>query len=180
MNYPTTINNPTLKRYEPKEEQKPKEFNNLARPISCPSTRLQRPFTGRMQSGLQYTEKRLIPDLMPNKGDEDFNPDMETVYKRNKGAQSQATLLFGKSIHNSNYQNLPNSAIGTVSRIVSAMPAPKTKKKKKKKAEAEPDHDDGGDGTAKKKKKKKKVAKSTLPEFPPTKHGEPIDAQTAL
>ena len=52
---------------------------------------------------------------------------------RTGGGLSQASLVFGKSIHNSNFKEVARSSIGTVDRIVGAMPVPKKYELAKKK-----------------------------------------------
>ena len=82
-----------------------------------------------------------------------------------------------------------NSAIGTIERIMSQMPAPKSKKKKKKKKSAAEDDEPaaaGGEGSpdagapAKKKKKKKKAKKSALPEVPVMRYGAHQTCEQAM
>ncbi len=97
-------------------------------------------------------------------------------------SKSVTDLKFGKSIHNANYDIFQTGTIGSIERIVSAMPAPKAKKGKKKKkvAEEEPTEPGSPEGGKAKKKKKKKAKKSNLPEVPPLKYGPPQSCEQAL
>jgi hypothetical protein len=89
-------------------------------------------------------------------------------------------------IYQSDYDVFETGTMGTIERIVSAMPAPKKKKgKKKKKAEADEDPAATGEpgspeGGKKKKKKKKKAKKSSLPEVPPVIYGKPQTCDEAV
>ena len=90
-----------------------------------------------------------------------------------EGSKSLADLRPGRNAQSVKLNTFAGGTIGTIERIVSGMPAPKTKKKKKKKAEADEPGDPGSPEGGKAKKKKKKAAKkSTLPENPPMKYGE--------
>lgn len=97
-------------------------------------------------------------------------------------------MKFGKSLHNADAADFERqtSAVGTIDRILSQMPAPKAKKKKKKKKAAEDDDKppEGEPGSpepaVKKKKKKKKAKKSTLPEVPKTTYGPLQTCETAM
>jgi len=91
------------------------------------------------------------------------------------GGISQASLVFGKSILNSNYMHVERSTIGTVDRHVGAMPVPKkyalAKKKKEKeeekqKKEAEAEAALARGEEPKKAPKKKKVDKTAFPDYP--------------
>jgi len=82
-------------------------------------------------------------------------------------SHSVVDLKFGKSIHYSNFEVMSNGAIGTLERMVSAMPAPKAKKGKKKKkasaeeaADGEPGSPEGG--KAKKKKRRRPKGQASL------------------
>lgn len=99
------------------------------------------------------------------------------------GLQSQLSLKFGKTIHNSGYKEVPNSAIQDVAKLLSTMPEVKGKKKKKKAAAEEPGPtetpapDEDGGGKKKKKKKGKKEKPSDVPEWPPLMIGPPMTAE---
>ena len=104
-------------------------------------------------------------------------------------SKSVADLKFGKSIKSTtNFECMSHNAVGTLERLVSAMPAPKAKKKKKKKAkeedaepaaDGEPGSPEGG-AAKKKKKKKKKAKKSSIPEPLPMKYGAPQTCDEAM
>jgi len=49
MNYPAVIQNPLLKKLQSKPDLSLKHFSNQERPLSCPTMKLVRPFTGRIQ-----------------------------------------------------------------------------------------------------------------------------------
>ena len=113
---------------------------------------------------------------------------LEKLYEVPGQSQSLTDLKFGKSINNTNF-DMHCGAMGTIERILSQMPAPKTKKKKKKKAKAsaedgdnppegEPGSPEGG--AAKKKKKKKKAKKSNLPEPAKIIYGAPQTCEQAM
>lgn len=88
-------------------------------------------------------------------------------------AQSQASLHFGKSIHNSSFRDVPRSAIAEVGAILATMPVGKAKKKKKTDAPA--GGDAGPDAGSKKKKGKKGGPKpSDAPDVPPMVVGPPM------
>lgn len=120
--------------------------------------------------------------------------EVKALFTQKDNSKSLSNLHYGRSIHNSSFQEVPRSAVNTVSRIVSAMPVPKVKKKKKKKASADdpdaPGADEpaeagaeGGDGAKKKKKKKKakkKATKSAYPEFPPMMRGPELTCDQAI
>lgn len=89
---------------------------------------------------------------------------------------SQASLVFGKSILNSNYKEVARSTIGTVDHHVGGMPVPKkyalAKKKKEKeeekaRVEAEKEAAALRGEEVKKSPKKKKVDKTAFPDYPP-------------
>ena len=90
------------------------------------------------------------------------------------GGLSQASLVFGKSVLNSNFKEVARSTIGTVDRHVSAIPVPKkyalAKKKKEKeeeKARLEAEKEAAlARGEEPKKVKKKKVDKTAFPDYP--------------
>ena len=48
-----------------------------------------------------------------------------SAFKATQSGISQASLCFGKSIHNSNFKNVARSTINTVANHVDAMPMPK-------------------------------------------------------
>lgn len=92
------------------------------------------------------------------------------------GGLSQTSLVFGKSIHNSNFKEVARSAIGTVDRHVGAIPVPKKyalAKKKKEKEEEKAKKDAEAEAAAargeevkKSPVKKKKVDKTAFPDYP--------------
>ena len=109
---------------------------------------------------------------------------IQSLYEVKQQSQSVRDLKFSRTLHDSCCDHTRGtSAIGTIERILSQMPAPKTKKKKKKKKKAEDDDDgekkEGEDGASpegspakkKKKKKKGKKKKSSLPEPAVTLYG---------
>ena len=99
-----------------------------------------------------------------------------SVMGKTGGGVSQASLVFGKSILNSNFKEVARSTIGTVDRHVGAIPVPKkyalAKKKKEKeeeKAKAEALVEAAiarGEDVKKSPLKKKKVDKSAFPDYP--------------
>ena len=60
-----------------------------------------------------------------------------SAFKATQSGISQASLVFGKSIHNSNFKNVARSTINSVANHVDAMPMPKKFQLAKKKAERE-------------------------------------------
>ena len=101
---------------------------------------------------------------------------MMSVMGKTGGGISQASLVFGKSVLNSNYKEVARSTIGTVDRHVGAIPVPKkyalAKKKKEKeeeKAKAEAEKEAAlarGEEVKKSPAKKKKVDKTAFPDYP--------------
>ena len=101
---------------------------------------------------------------------------MMSVMGKTGGGISQASLVFGKSVLNSNFKAVARSTIGTVDRHVSAIPVPKkyalAKKKKEKeeeKAKLEAEKEAAlarGEEVKKSPAKKKKVDKSAFPDYP--------------
>lgn len=60
-----------------------------------------------------------------------------SAFKATQSGISQASLCFGKSIHNSNFKNVANSTIKSVTGHLDIMPMPKKVQAAKKKAERE-------------------------------------------
>ena len=60
-----------------------------------------------------------------------------SAFKATHSGIGQASLCFGKSIHNSNFKNVANSTINSVSNHLNIMPMPKKVQAAKKKAERE-------------------------------------------
>ena len=58
-----------------------------------------------------------------------------SAFKATQSGISQASLVFGKSIHNSNFREVAKSTINTVEKHVEAMEMPKKFRIAKKKAE---------------------------------------------
>jgi hypothetical protein len=60
MNYPAILRNPSLDQYKPAPKSECKVFSNLERPSSLPVVKINRPFTGMLETGTKFVPKKTL------------------------------------------------------------------------------------------------------------------------